>query len=450
MARPRFGTDGIRGVANGDLSPELVLALGRAVGRVLAPPRVVIGRDTRRSGPLLEAALAAGLAAEGVEVERVGVLPTPGIAWIAASEDAAGAVVSASHNPFPDNGVKVFGRGGRKLSAGDEAAVEAELDRILAGGPDAGGRPPRTGGDVAAVVDRPEAAAGWLDALAGSLDGRRLDGVRVVVDCGHGAASAIAGDVLRGLGASVTVLHAEPDGTNINAGCGSTDPSRLQQVVADRQADAGLAFDGDADRVVAVDERGVVVDGDEIIAVCAIDRHERGVLAGGAVAVTVMSNLGLRLGLAERGIGVVETPVGDRHVLEALDRHGLTLGGEQSGHVIFRDLASTGDGLLTGLQLLDVVHRRGRPLSELAGTAMTKLPQVLRNVEVRRGAAELVTAVAADVAAVERDLGGSGRVLLRPSGTEPVVRVMAEAPTEAQARAAVDRLVAAVERAAGA
>jgi len=438
----KFGTDGIRGVANADLTPEVVLALGRAAARVLPAWEFVVGRDTRQSGPLLEAALVAGLAAEGADVVRLGVVPTPAVAWVAARDAVGGAVISASHNPFADNGVKLFGPGGLKLPDELESALEAELSGLLR-------RElaiePRTGDAVGTVRDAPDAVVAWADAVASSLDGRGLQGLRLVVDCANGAAAGVAPAVLRGLGADVTVLHDDPDGTNINAGCGSTHPEDLAKAVVELGAEVGIAFDGDADRALAVDAQGNVVDGDQIIAVCAVDRKARGLLAQDTVVVTVMSNLGFRLGMARHGIEVVDVPVGDRHVLEALTSQGLSLGGEQSGHVIFADEATTGDGLLTAVQLLDVVVRRGRPLAELADEAMTRLPQVLHNVAVKGDAAGAVAGLADEIAEVQRRLGGEGRVLVRPSGTEPVVRVMAEAPTRDAAQAAVDRLVSALE-----
>ncbi|HMG27506.1 MAG TPA: phosphoglucosamine mutase [Acidimicrobiia bacterium] len=441
----RFGTDGIRGVANRDLTPELVTALGRAAARVLGTDRpFYVGRDTRRSGPLLEAALGAGLCSEGADVERVGVLPTPGVAYLAQLLDGYGAVISASHNPYPDNGVKLFARGGRKIADEPEERIEAELRRLL----DAGAEVGPEGPDVGVARDRLGAAADYIAHLA-AAHGRRLDGQSVVVDCGNGAAYEVAPWALRVCGAWVRVLHDQPDGTNINAGCGSTDPTELRQAVLAAEAGAGLAFDGDADRVIAVDERGNLVDGDQMLAIIALDLHERGELRGDAVVATVMSNLGLRRALAEHGIELVETPVGDRNVLTALEERGLSLGGEQSGHVILADLATTGDGTLTGLTLLDVMARRGRQLSELAAV-VEPLPQVLRSVKVGdRAGLEEDGAFRAELAAVEQQLGADGRVVVRPSGTEAVVRVMVEAPTSDVAETAATRLAAAVERACG-
>jgi phosphoglucosamine mutase len=433
----KFGTDGVRGVANAELTPELVLALGRAAARTLPSSRYVIGRDTRRSGPSLEAALTAGLTSEGVDVVRLGVVPTPTVAWLAQRDGVLGAVISASHNPFEDNGVKLFSLGGVKLTDHQEHALEAELRAVLA---DPAARPARTGAGVGTVTDDDDATKRWMESVVASTEGRGLDGLRVVVDCANGAATLVGPKVLRALGAQVEVLHAAPDGTNINAGCGSTYPADLQRTVVQTGADVGVAFDGDADRMLAVDAAGRLIDGDQIIAITAVDRKARGVLTGDAVVVTVMTNLGFRLGMEERGIEVVEVPVGDRHVLAALAERGLSLGGEQSGHVVFADLASTGDGLLTAVQLLDVVAQTGRPLAVLADDAMTRLPQVLRNVEVRRPGAEVAAEVAASAAVAEQELGDHGRVLLRPSGTERLVRVMVEAPTVEQAEAIADRL----------
>jgi phosphoglucosamine mutase len=459
----RFGTDGLRGVAGSELTPELTLALGRSAARELGIPgkRFLVGRDTRRSGPLLLAALAAGLAAEGVEVVDLGVLPTPGVAALAAMEGAPAAVISASHNPFPDNGIKLFAAGGIKLAEDVEGRVEAGLAAAAGESIDGATRPgpaswrapasvasagPKVGSAVGSVATDPEARQRYQEQLLRSLEGRRLDGLRVALDLGHGAATATAAELMRASGAElVALLGNAPDGTNINAGCGSTDPSRLAAAVVAERADAGLAFDGDADRVIAVDAAGEVVDGDRVIALSALDLRRRGRLVGDTVVVTVMTNLGFHLSMTEQGIAVHQTPVGDRYVLEALQRGGWSLGGEQSGHVIFRDLATTGDGQLCGLQLLDIMARTGRTLADLAGSAMDRLPQVLRNVEVAdRSALEGASAVWDEVRSVEAELGSDGRVLLRSSGTEPLIRVMVEARTEASAFAAADRLVAAV------
>src|SRR4051812_46739339 len=411
----RFGTDGVRGPAE-ELTDELVSALGRAAASVLGAgvdgSGFVIGRDPRSSGPRIEAALARGLTAGGAVVEVLGVVPTPTIAWVCADRDVPGAVISASHNPFGDNGIKFFAAGGVKLTDAVEADLEAELDRVLADSSTAAAAEPgaTSAADPTAAIDDIER---WCRSLMASLEGRRLDGLHVVIDCANGSSSAIAPDVLRRLGAVVDVLHAEPDGRNINDRCGSTHPDDLQRAVVASGASVGLAFDGDADRVLAVDERGELVDGDHLIALCALDLRARGQLTDDAVVVTVMTNLGFRLAMVEHGIEVVETQVGDRYVLEALDKRGLALGGEQSGHVIFRRLATTGDGLLTGVQLLDLLARAGRPLSELAAEAMTRLPQVLVGVRVAHKDPRLVELLAPDIAAVEAELGERGRVLVR-------------------------------------
>ena len=468
----RFGTDGVRGVAGRDLTAELVLALGRAAARVLGSPSAgtrpefLLGRDTRWSGPMLQAALAAGLAAEGADVVDLGVLPTPGVAALAGARGAAAAVISASHNPFGDNGIKLFAPGGRKLTEAQEAAVEAQLAGLAAGaaaraaggggprpGPGAGPGRGREAGPAPLVGDGlgrygadPAGRAWYCAHVVETLEGRRLDGIRVVIDCANGAAVSTATEILTAAGADVVeVLAAAPDGRNINAGCGSTDPSLLAASVVRLGADAGLAFDGDADRVIAVDGTGAIVDGDRLLGLFATDLRARGRLAGDTVVVTVMTNLGFHLAMSAAGVRVHETQVGDRHVLEALDAHGWSLGGEQSGHLIFRDLATTGDGVLSGLLLLDLLVRTQQPLATLAAGVMERLPQVLRNVVVSdRDALPEGGPVWAAVRAVEAELGDHGRVLLRPSGTEPVVRVMVEARTEQDAAQAADRLVAVV------
>lgn len=442
-----FGTDGVRGPAD-QFTDSFVDALGRAAAGLLGN-RFVIGRDTRASGASLEARLAAGLRRGGAEAVLLGVAPTPAVAWIAARHGLCGAVISASHNPWTDNGIKFFGPGGRKLSDELETELAHRLDQLVADdhalnlGDPADTAAPATG--PVAILDPADELRRWQEALLGSVtDASR--GMRVVIDCANGALSAIAPRVLRDLGVEVEVLHAAPDGRNINAACGSTHPADLQQRVVASGASLGLAFDGDADRLLAVDETGAIVDGDHLLALFAGDLRDRGALRGDQVVVTVMTNLGFRRAMADCGVEVVETPVGDRHVLEALARTGGSLGGEQSGHIVFADLATTGDGLLSGLQLLDLVARRGRPLSALAAAAMTRFPQVLRNVAVgspRRDVAELL---AADIAREEDLLGARGRVLLRPSGTEPLIRVMVEADSLETAEAVAGRLVTAVEQ----
>jgi phosphoglucosamine mutase len=440
--RRLFGTDGVRGLANVDLTPELALSLADAAVRVLAEagtrrPRVVLGRDTRPSGEFLEAAVVAGLAAAGADVLRLGVVPTPTVAYATQASGAdLGVVLSASHNPMQDNGIKLFSAGGHKLPDEVEADIEGHLGRDWV-------RP--TGSAVGRVGDHPELVGGYVDHLLAALP-HPLDGLRVVVDCAEGAASALAPLVLRKAGAHVVAVHAAGAGERINDGCGATALDSLRHAVLAHGADAGIAHDGDADRCLAVDHTGAIVDGDQILAVCALALREAGALRGNAVVTTVMANLGFRTAMRGAGIEVVETPVGDRYVLESLRRNGLALGGEQSGHLVFLDHATTGDGLLTALLLLGRVAATGRTLADLAA-AMTRLPQVLVNVRVTDPAAVSRAAdVQAAVAATERSLAGGGRVLLRPSGTEPVVRVMVEAATQAAAQEAAAGLAAVVER----
>lgn len=441
-----FGTDGVRGPVE-SFTRRWVMALGWAAADVLGPGSFIVGRDTRASGPDISAWLADGLRAGGCGVSDLGVAPTPAVAWAAACADAPAAMVSASHNPWTDNGVKVFAAGGLKLDDLTEQRLSQRLAARLADVPadDSDGEHPAPGlladadTDTDADTDagagaggtgswRRQTLDGYLDHVVGSLQGRDLSGLSVVLDCANGAASELAPGLFERLGATVTVLHASPDGRNINADCGSTHMGDLCAAVTAIGADLGLALDGDADRVLAVDGTGAIIDGDQIIAVLALDRYGRGLLTGGAVVVTVMSNLGLRLAMAAAGIDVVETPVGDRHCLAALEAHGLVLGGEQSGHVILRDLATTGDGMLSGVQLADVMVRTGTALADVAGNAMTRLPQVLHNVEVHAERSVVMDAIADEVAAQQMLLGDTGRILVRPSGTEPLVRVMVEAP----------------------
>ncbi len=446
--RPRFGTDGLRGQANDEVTPELVLALGRAAARVFEAPAFVVGRDTRRSSPLLAAALGAGLASEGADVLEAGVLPTPGVAYLAERHRIPGAVVSASHNPFADNGVKLFHTGGTKLPMEVEQAIEGELDGLLAEPNRLPRRPTGTG--VGVPHDGAEGRVAYRDHLVEQAGGRRLDGLSVVIDGANGAASALAPEVFEALGAEVSTRCCEPDGTNINDGCGSTQPDGLAAEVVAQGADLGLAFDGDADRLVAVDGRGGVVDGDQLLALFALDLAERGELAGDTVVVTVMSNLGLRLALADRGISVKETPVGDRHVLQALEAGGFILGGEQSGHIIFRNRATTGDGIMTAVVLADLLRRAGAPLDRLLAGLVERVPQVLVNVKVADPERLLdATAVWEAVAAIERRLGDHGRVVLRASGTEPLVRVMVESRSKDDADDAARQLSSLVERSLG-
>ena len=437
-----FGTDGVRGVANADLTPELALSLAFSAARVLlsgrssegpvSRPMVLIGRDTRPSGDLLEAAAAAGFAGAGCDVTLLGVLPTPGVAYLTATTDAElGLMISASHNPMPDNGLKLFSGDGHKLSDAEEDAIAAGLDnrdgRAL--GRDVG-RIYADEGHRGVLVER------YVDHLVSTVSAP-LGGVRVVVDCAQGAASHVGPEAYRRAGADVIAIHADAMGYAINDGCGATHLESLQAAVREHGADLGLAHDGDADRCLAVDASGEVVDGDQLLAILAVD--------AGATAVvsTVMANLGFTQAMRARGIEVVQTAVGDRYVLEAMRERGIALGGEQSGHTILADHATTGDGVLTGLQLLSAMDRTGKPLAELA-SVMKRLPQVLVNVRVAdRSVAETPEARAA-VGVAEAELGDTGRVLLRPSGTEPVVRVMVEAPDESTARRLAEQVAAAI------
>lgn len=433
----RFGTDGVRARADTVLTESVVRALGRAAAGQLGADVVVIGHDTRASGEALSRALAEGFLEGGVEVRQLGMAPTPAVAHAAAVDGIAGAVVSGSHNPWTDNGVKLFAAGGHKLD--DAAQVELQASWDETPGLDASGR----------AVPEPVSDDRWAEAVASSVDAGALVGLALVVDCAHGAMSTVAPVVLERLGAEVTVLNATPDGRNINHLCGSMHPEGLQRAVVDAGADAGLAFDGDGDRVAAVGADGVLLDGDHLLAACGIDLHERGLLVDDTVVGTVMANLGLRRAFGACGISFHETAVGDRYVLEALEANGWTLGGEQSGHLIFRHLATTGDGLLAGIQALDAARRRGRTLGEWTTELVVKAPQVLRAVAVEGSGEMVVEAMADDIATAGDLLGDEGRVVVRPSGTESVVRVMVEALDAELARRLADELCAAAQRIAG-
>jgi phosphoglucosamine mutase len=441
-----FGTDGVRGRANADLTPEQALAVARAAAGVLADrdgterPVAVVGRDPRASGEMLEAAVVAGLTSVGADVLRAGVLPTPALAYLTGSTGAdLGVMISASHNPMPDNGIKLFSRGGHKLPDADEARIEQQ---VLAGG-SADHRP--TGAGIGRVRDLAGAHEDYLGHLLGTVE-QPLSGLRLVVDCAHGAAAASAPEAYRRAGATVHAIGCEPDGWNINDGVGSTHLGPLTDAVREHGADLGIAHDGDADRCLAVTADGEVVDGDGILAICALALHERGALKDDTVVATVMSNLGFHHAMRDAGIAVQTTAVGDRYVLEALRAGGLSLGGEQSGHLVFLDHATTGDGLLTGLSLLSRMQATGASLAELA-SVVHRLPQTLVNVPVRDRLAVVESdEVAQAVNAVETELGDAGRVLLRPSGTEQLVRVMVEAPTQEQADSVAARLAEIVTR----
>ena len=444
-----FGTDGVRGVANTSLTAELTLDLSVAAAHVLGEagifdahvgrggrPRAVVGRDTRISGQFLEAAVVAGLASAGVDVLLLGVLPTPGVAYLTGALDVdLGVMISASHNPMPDNGIKFLARGGVKLDDALEVAIENRLREPW-------DRP--TGEHVGRVETYDAAVTDYVRHLVSTV-GTPLAGLKVVLDCAHGAASVAGPRALAEAGAEVIAICAEPDGLNINDGCGSTHLGVLQRAVVEHGADVGFALDGDADRCLAVDHEGTVVDGDQILAILALAMRDAGTLSQDTVVATVMSNLGFVNALRDEGVRVLQTRVGDRYVLEAMKGQGYALGGEQSGHVIMSDHATTGDGILTALQVLGRMAEQGRPLQELAGV-MTRLPQVLVNVPgVDKSRTDDVE-LAAAVAAAEDELGDSGRVLLRPSGTEPLVRVMVEAPTAELAQQTAERLADVVRR----
>ncbi|MDQ0377506.1 phosphoglucosamine mutase [Amycolatopsis thermophila] len=440
MAR-LFGTDGVRGLANAELTPELALSVAASAARVLAAhdrshrPVAVVGRDPRASGEMLEAAVVAGLASAGADVLRVGVQPTPAVAHLVGALEAdLGVMISASHNPMPDNGIKLFASGGHKLPDGIEDEIEAGLT---------GDGPRPTGAAIGRVSDVDDALDRYTNHLLAATP-HPLTGLRIVVDCANGAASFAAPEVYRKAGAEVIAMHSEPDGININDGCGSTHPEKLQAMVVEHGADLGIAHDGDADRCLAVDASGELVDGDQIMAILALAMAEAGELTHDTLVATVMSNLGLHLAMRDHQVKLRTTAVGDRYVLEELRAGGYALGGEQSGHVVFPALATTGDGLLTALRVMSRVASTGKPLAELAGV-MRKLPQVLVNVRVTDKATVAGSEVVREaVEAVEAELGDEGRVLLRPSGTEQLVRVMVEAPAQDTAQAAADRLAGVV------
>jgi phosphoglucosamine mutase len=449
--RRLFGTDGVRGIANVEpMTSETALRLGRALAHVSKRSarrhKILIGKDTRLSGYMLETAMASGICSMGVDVLLVGPLPTPGIAFLTRTLRAdAGVVISASHNPFQDNGIKFFSQAGFKLP--DE--VEAEIEHLVQSDSIDALRPTATEIGKAFRIDD---AVGRYNVFAKNTFPRHLtlDGVNVVIDCGHGAAYKVAPEVLEELGARVVALGVEPDGENINRDCGALHPQALQSAVRATGAHVGIALDGDADRCIMVDEQGEIVDGDEVLAIVAADMQARGDLRQGTLVATVMSNLGLHVAMQERDIRVVTTPVGDRHVVEAMVRGGFNLGGEQSGHIVFLDHSTTGDGLISCLALLALIVERGRPLSELR-RIMQRFPQVLLNVPVAaRREVTSVPTLAAAVRAAETTLGQRGRVLVRYSGTEPLLRVMVEGEREAQIRDLAERIAAAARDALGA
>ncbi|MFH8789746.1 phosphoglucosamine mutase [Streptomyces roseoverticillatus] len=448
-----FGTDGVRGVANADLTAELALGLSVAAAHVLAEagtfeghrPVAVVGRDPRASGEFLEAAVVAGLASAGVDVLRVGVLPTPAVAYLTGALGAdLGVMLSASHNAMPDNGIKFFARGGHKLADELEDRIEQTYRAHASGEP--WDRP--TGAGVGRVREYDQGFDNYVAHLIGVLP-NRMDGLKVVIDGAHGAAARVSPEAFARAGAEVITIGTEPDGLNINHECGSTHLDKLRAAVVEHGADLGVAHDGDADRCLAVDHKGNEVDGDQILAVLALAMREAGSLRKNTVVATVMSNLGFKLAMEREGVELVQTAVGDRYVLEEMKAHGLALGGEQSGHVIVLDHATTGDGTLTGLMLAARVAATGRSLADLAGV-MERLPQILINVrDVDKTRVNSSEELAAAVADAEQQLGSTGRVLLRSSGTEPLVRVMVEAADIEQARTVAQRLADAVKSALG-
>ena len=424
----RFGTDGVRGRAFEELSTDYVASLGRAAAEVLGAGEWLVGRDTRESGPALEQALIDGLHSGGARPLRTGVLPTPALAHLSARHRTRAAMITASHNPYRDNGVKIFATGGQKLTDDIERALEAAL---------AHPKHPGAGHPDLVLSTAIEEYCEFV--VQGSSSGS-LHGLRIVLDCANGAMFEAAPQVARTLGADVVVIHAEPNGRNINDHCGATHPADLRRAVVEHAADLGLAFDGDGDRVIAVDHLGNIVDGDRMIALAALQLRDEGQLTNDTVVVTVMSNLGFHKAMHTAGVSVVTTPVGDRSVLEALEAGDYAVGGEQSGHIIYRHLATTGDGLLAGVRLAAYVRSTARPLADLAGNVMTSYPQVLVNVTVAHRHPRVATELAAEIAAAEALLDGEGRILVRPSGTEPLIRVMVEAATQSLAETTADSL----------
>ncbi|WBL15307.1 phosphoglucosamine mutase [Sutcliffiella sp. NC1] len=438
-----FGTDGVRGIANSELTPELAFKLGRFGGYVLTKdesrPKVLIGRDTRISGHMLEGALVAGLLSTGAEVMRLGVLSTPGVAYLTKALGAqAGVMISASHNPVQDNGIKFFGPDGFKLSDEQETEIEALLDQEVDKLP----RP--VGSDLGQVNDYFEGGQKYLQFLKQTVD-EDFSGLHVALDCAHGATSSLATHLFADLEADISTMGTSPNGLNINDGVGSTHPEELAKLVVEKGADVGLAFDGDGDRLIAVDEKGQIVDGDQIMFICAKYLSEQGRLRHNTVVSTVMSNLGFYKGLEAIEIGTKQTAVGDRYVVEEMKKGNYQLGGEQSGHIIFLDYNTTGDGMLTGLQLVNIMKATKKSLSELAAE-MTKFPQLLVNVKVTdKYHVTDNNRVKSVIDEVEAAMDGNGRVLVRPSGTEPLVRVMAEAPTEELCEQYVNKIVEVVK-----
>ena len=439
-----FGTDGVRGVANSELTPELAFKIGRYGGYVLTKdtdaPKVLIGRDTRISGHMLEGALVAGLLSTGAEVMRLGVISTPGVAYLTKALGAkAGVMISASHNPVEDNGIKFFGSDGFKLSDQQEQEIEELLDQ------EEDTLPRPTGADLGQVNDYFEGGQKYLQFLKQTID-HDFEGLHVALDCAHGATSSLAPHLFADLEADISTIGNSPDGLNINDGVGSTHPEKLADYVVEQEADIGLAFDGDGDRLIAIDENGEIVDGDQIMYICARHMNTKGRLNKQTVVSTVMSNLGFYKALEESDIHSVQTKVGDRYVMEKMREEGYNLGGEQSGHIIFLDYNTTGDGMLSAIQLVNIMKETNLKLSELAA-GMEKFPQVLKNVKVQdKSQLQTNTNILEVIQKVEEEMGNNGRILVRPSGTEPLIRVMAEAPTLDECEKYVDQVVEVIEK----
>lgn len=442
-----FGTDGVRGVANKELTPELAYKIGRCGGYVLTKnnvkPKIIVGRDTRVSGHMLEGALVAGLLSIGAEVMRLGVISTPGVAYLTKALGAqAGVMISASHNPVADNGIKFFGPDGFKLLDEQEDEIEelmdAEVDRL----------PRPTGNDLCQVSDYFEGGQKYLQFLKNTID-EDFSGLLVALDCAHGATSSLAPYLFADLEADIVTMGTNPNGFNINDGVGSTHPEALAVLVKEKGADIGLSFDGDGDRLIAIDENGEIVDGDQIMYICAKYLNEKGRLKQNTIVSTIMSNLGFYKAVETNGMKSAVTGVGDRYVMEEMRKNGFNLGGEQSGHIIFLDHITTGDGMLSAIQLVSIVKETGKTLSQLAGE-MKKYPQLLINVRVTdKNEALNNERIKAIISEVEEEMNGNGRILVRPSGTEPLIRVMAEAPSEAECKQYVERIVAVVKEEVG-
>ena len=433
-----FGTDGVRGPAPEILDQRFVTCLATAASEILSADRWIIGRDTRESGPALSEAIMSAIGRNGLTAVDTGIIPTPVVAYLSNIENSGGIVVSASHNSWTDNGVKIFAPGGRKLRDEEQSMIEKRLNELLV--------------DTSAVIQQSvdpiqhaDPTDAWINSIVDALGNRTLEGAHLVVDCANGSASRIAEPLFHQLGARVDTINNEPDGRNINQGCGSTSPQMLAETVKSSGADLGLALDGDADRLIAVASNGALIDGDKQLCLFAIDLDHRELLANRSVVITVMSNFGLRQAMQQADITTIEVPVGDRNILTRLDAGDAALGGEQSGHLIFRDHATTGDGLLSGALLTDLILRSGKDSAELANEAMHQVPQVIVNVPVTSKSAEITTQIQEEIELTEARLADKGRVLVRASGTEAVIRVMVEATEETLAQTEAQHLAAIVQ-----